>query len=56
LAKKPLGMLINFNETVTIKVFPGVSMLKTSQELSYPENLSSPMAEPQESKLLPRTF
>ena len=56
LAKKPLGLLINFNETVTIKVFPGVSMLKTSQELSYPENLSSPMAEPQESKLLPRTF
>ena len=56
LAKKPLGVLVNFNETVTIKVFPGVSMLKTSQGLSYPENLSNPMAELEESKLLPRTL
>lgn len=56
LAKKPLGMLVNFDETVTIKVFPGVTMLKTSQRLSCPHNPSSPTAEPRERKPLPRAL
>jgi GxxExxY protein len=57
LAEKPLGMLLNFNETVTIKVFPGVTMLQSPrQEGSYTRNMSNPIDEPQESKPLPRAL
>jgi len=57
LAKKPLGMLLNFNEKVTIKVFPGVTMLQSpQQERLRTPNMSNPIVEPQESKPLPRAF
>jgi len=55
-AQKPLGMLINFNETVTIKVFTGVTMLQSSkQERSYTHNTNA-IVEPQGSKPFPRAL
>ena len=57
LAKKPLGMLVNFNETLTIKVFPGVTMLQSpKQERSYTNNMNNAIAEPQESKPFPQAL
>jgi GxxExxY protein len=56
LAQKPLGILVNFNETVTIKVFPGVTMLQSSkQERAYSHNMNA-IVEPRESKPFPQAL
>jgi GxxExxY protein len=57
LAKKPLGMLLNFNETVTIRVFPGVTMLQSPQKgHAAAQIMGNVIAEPEERKSFPRAL
>jgi hypothetical protein len=49
--------LANFNETVTIKVFPGVTMLQSpKRELSCASNTNNAIAYLQESKAFPQAL
>jgi GxxExxY protein len=57
LAQKPLGMLVNFNETVTIKVFPGVTMLQSpKREPSCARKTNNAIAHLKESKAFPQAL